>query len=90
VPTVTSSTITPVTDAEGSLAAKARSGLSEKDEAAENAAVHKLIAERAYELWENQGRPHGYDLTDWLEAEQEIKGCLEYGSVPHGGESAND
>lgn len=24
-------------------------------------ALRKLIAVRAYELWENQGRPHGYD-----------------------------
>ena len=84
------STITPVTDAEGRLARNGQPALSEKDEAARNAAIHQLIAERAYELWENQGRPHGYDLTDWLEAEQEIKGCLEYGSVPHGGESGED
>ena len=92
---VSSSTITPVIDAEGSLPTKGRSGLSEKAQAARNvvtrtAAIHKLIAEKAYDLWENQGRTHGYDLTHWLEAEQEIKGCLEDGSVPHGGEPAND
>ena len=75
--TVSSSTITPVIDyAERSVAARGRSGLGEQDEAARNAAIHKLIAERAYELWENKGRPHGYDLTDWLDAELEIKGCL--------------
>ena len=30
---------------------------------------------RAYELW-NQGRPHGCDLINWREAEQEIMDCL--------------
>jgi hypothetical protein len=64
--------------------AKPESASNKTNEAARNAAVHKLIAERAYELWENHGRPHGYDLYDWLEAEQEINGCLEYGSVPGG------
>ncbi len=40
-------------------------------------AIHKLIAERAYELWENRGRPDGYDLLHWREAEQDIISCLE-------------
>ncbi len=39
-------------------------------------AIQKLIAERAYEFWENQGRPHGCDLIHWREAEQEIMDCL--------------
>ncbi len=42
-----------------------------------SAAIHKLIVERAYELWENRGRPHGCDLIHWREAEQEIMACLE-------------
>jgi CheY-like chemotaxis protein len=83
---ISSNTIPPVIDAEGNLTTKGRSASDEKNEAARNAAIHKLIAERAYEMWENHGRPHGYDLIDWLQAEQEIKGCLEYGSVQHGGE----
>jgi len=29
------------------------------------------IAERAYQIWEQQGRPHGRDLDHWLQAEQE-------------------
>ena len=37
-----------------------------------DAAVRKLIAKRAYELWENQGRPHGCDMIHWSDAEQEI------------------
>ena len=44
---------------------------------ARNAALHKLIAERAYEIWENQGRPHGCDLMHWLQAEQEIIACIQ-------------
>jgi Protein of unknown function (DUF2934) len=44
--------------------------------ATKDAAIQKLIAERAYELWENQGRPHGCDLIHWHEAEQEIMDCL--------------
>jgi hypothetical protein len=42
-----------------------------------SAVVHKLIAERAYELWENQGRPYGCDMIHWREAEREIVDCLE-------------
>jgi hypothetical protein len=40
-------------------------------------AIRKLIAVRAYELWENQGRPHGYDAVNWHQAEQEIMSCIE-------------
>ena len=31
------------------------------------------IAKRAYELYERRGLGHGQDLSDWLEAEQQIK-----------------
>jgi hypothetical protein len=30
---------------------------------------HDRIAAKAYELWEQRGRRHGYDLEDWFEAE---------------------
>lgn len=30
------------------------------------------IAERAYHIWQEQGRPHGRDLDHWLQAEREI------------------
>jgi hypothetical protein len=43
---------------------------------AQEQALHKLIAERAYEIWESQGRPQGYDLVHWHEAEQEIMDCI--------------
>jgi len=34
--------------------------------------VRALIAVRAYEIWENEGRPHGRDALHWKRAEQEI------------------
>lgn len=30
------------------------------------------ISRRAYELWENEGRPEGNDMRHWLQAEQEL------------------
>ena len=48
----------------------------EIDSAMRSASIQKLVAERAYELWENHGRPHGYDAIHWRTAEQEIMECL--------------
>jgi Protein of unknown function (DUF2934) len=31
------------------------------------------IAARAYELWQERGRPIGSDQEDWLQAERELK-----------------
>jgi hypothetical protein len=31
------------------------------------------IAARAHQYWEERGRQDGYDVEDWLKAEQEIK-----------------
>ena len=31
------------------------------------------IAARAYQLWDQQGRPQGRDLELWLKAEQQLK-----------------
>ncbi len=51
--------------------------LSKTSEArAQDEALRKLIAERAYEIWESQGRPHGCDLIHWHEAEQEMMACI--------------
>ena len=61
---------------ESSFAAKGNVGMNEITPATRTAAMQKLIAERAYELWENQGRPRGCDLIHWREAEQEIMDCL--------------
>jgi hypothetical protein len=34
---------------------------------------HDKIAMRAYEKWVKRGRPHGTDVLDWIEAENELK-----------------
>ena len=38
--------------------------------------IRQLIAVRAYEIWESQGRPHGHDAAHWRQAEQDITACL--------------
>jgi hypothetical protein len=32
----------------------------------------EIVSRRAYEIWEQQGRPEGNDLQHWLQAEQEL------------------
>lgn len=34
---------------------------------------HDKIAMRAYEKWVKRGRPHGTDVQDWVDAENELK-----------------
>jgi Protein of unknown function (DUF2934) len=34
---------------------------------------HERIAERAYQLWEANGRPAGTDRADWFEAERLLR-----------------
>ena len=46
------------------------------------------ISLRAYELWEQLGRPKGHDLEDWLQAEREIND--EMGSGHANGDGANE
>ena len=41
------------------------------------------LAERAYQLWENQGRPNGSDLIHWRQAEAEILDCLKHNFDPY-------
>jgi len=36
-----------------------------------NEASHHSIAIRAYDLFVQRGRTHGWDLDDWLQAERE-------------------
>jgi Protein of unknown function (DUF2934) len=38
----------------------------------EKVSLEEQIARRANELWQQRNREHGYDLTDWLQAEREI------------------
>jgi hypothetical protein len=37
-----------------------------------NADHGSRIAEHAYHIWENEGRPHGRSLDHWLKAEAEV------------------
>ncbi len=39
-----------------------------------NDITKEQIRARALELWEQRGRPVGYDLEFWLQAERELKG----------------
>ena len=36
--------------------------------------LNKLVAKKAYELYEKRGRKPGHSKDDWLEAERIIKG----------------
>jgi hypothetical protein len=40
------------------------------------------ISRRAYEIWENEGRPEGCDLRHWLQAEQELSARNSTASQP--------
>jgi hypothetical protein len=40
-----------------------------------NADTHRLIAERAYVIWEREGRPEGRAWLHWLQAEAEYRAC---------------
>ncbi|WP_409527034.1 DUF2934 domain-containing protein [Rhizobium sp. BK650] len=39
---------------------------------ADMASNEERIRQRAYEIWEREGRPHGEDMKHWLQAFQEI------------------
>lgn len=39
--------------------------------------LRQLIEIRAYELWENDGRPDGQDVIHWCIAERELLGAAE-------------
>ncbi len=46
------------------------------EQAARRAEVHQgLVAERAYELYEQRGRQEGRALEDWLNAERQLVGA---------------
>lgn len=38
----------------------------------ERAALHAAVEKRAYEIWEEAGRRHGYDRADWFRAKAEL------------------
>ncbi len=35
---------------------------------------HDQIRQRAYQIWEESGRPEGHEMDHWLEAEREVLG----------------
>jgi hypothetical protein len=35
--------------------------------------IDKQIAQRAYEYWEERGRPHGSSEVDWYRAVEDLK-----------------
>ncbi len=43
------------------------------------------IAKRAYELWEQAGRPHGHDKQHWLQAEAEVQAAIANGGPAKAG-----
>ena len=38
-------------------------------------ATPEQVAERAYQIWQESGCPHGRDWEHWLQAERELKGA---------------
>lgn len=42
------------------------------------------VARRAYEIWEQEGRPEGCELQHWLRAEQEINRSANQGQIGSG------
>ena len=41
-----------------------------------NPGLHRQIAEKAYELFQNRGQVDGHDLDDWVEAERHVMATL--------------
>jgi Protein of unknown function (DUF2934) len=55
---------------------------SSGEQAARRAEVHQgLVAQRAYELYEERGRQEGRALEDWLNAERQLLGRLIQGQA---------
>jgi hypothetical protein len=61
-----------MTDATDALLAGQSQGID--DEFLQKDRREHAVRERAYEIWENEGRPHGRDLEHWLSAEQQVSG----------------
>lgn len=57
--------------------------MSDMEKPARDAAIRQLIAVRAYEIWENQGRPHGRDVLHWHQAQQDIMTSIEQNLTTH-------
>jgi hypothetical protein len=44
----------------------------------------EAIRKRAYEIWDQEGRPHGQDCEHWLRAAAEIDAARVYGVTDDG------
>jgi hypothetical protein len=71
-------TVNRATPAKPATTSHAGSGSEETrraEQAAQRAGLHQgLVAERAYELYEQRGRQEGRALEDWLNAESQLLG----------------
>jgi hypothetical protein len=71
-------TVNRATPAKPATTPHAGSGSEETrraEQAAQRAGLHQgLVAERAYELYEQRGRQEGRALEDWLNAESQLLG----------------
>lgn len=47
----------------------------------QNSSIPEQVRDRAYQLWEAEGRPHGRDQAHWFQAEREL-GTAAYGTAP--------
>lgn len=47
--------------------------------------LDERIRERAYQLWEAEGKPEGQDFDLWLRARDEVETDAEEGEQPAGG-----
>ncbi len=45
--------------------------------------LRKRMEERAYALWEGEGRPHGRHLDHWCQAEAETTVSADTGPIPN-------
>jgi outer membrane protein TolC len=50
--------------------------------------MRNQIAQRAYQLYEARGRVEGYDVQDWLQAEDELLTQMGYAVEPVGAKAA--
>ena len=65
--------------------------LSTSNSSASPAISAETVSRRAYELWEQEGRPEGCDLRHWLQAEQELAlGHASNGSNGHEGKPSRE
>lgn len=77
----TSKTAAPKTAAPKTAAKKPSSGngtskakaQSRSRQQSDNIVTHEMIANKAYDIWAQNGYPHGMDMQNWLQAERELR-----------------